>query len=431
MHTFASKVTARDREVVPQYYYRLSENTSWVQKIKIGVRGVLAFLLTEFGVIVLIVCYMLCGALAFHNIEADSWMDVATEAEKSRVNLTQQIWALTDKYNVLRPQLWRNQVTGLVMEFQEEVVLNVRRGYTGQAVGVRVWTFSSSLMYSMTIFTTIGYGNLTPCTSLGKVVTIMYALVGIPLMFIYMANIGTILASSFKYVYSKLCRCEQDPPDLPKQATLPAINIDKLSFGEEEITTSRASFCSQAFHGLIAERPSKVSSVTDFVTLQDKQWGNKNRQRKINQPKLNMKSMESVKRSENPEKEETVNVELVEDLSLVTIPITTSLLFLLSYILCGAALFSAWEGWTFLDGAYFCFTSLMTIGFGDFVPGNSYIYNVVDDMSEKEANFKLVFGSVYILLGMGILAMCINLVQEKISSQARDIAAAVVGKNND
>ena len=82
MHTFASKVTARDREVVPQYYYRLSENTSWVHKIKIGVRGVLAFLLTEVGVIVLIVCYMLCGALAFHNIEADSWMDVATEAEK-------------------------------------------------------------------------------------------------------------------------------------------------------------------------------------------------------------------------------------------------------------------------------------------------------------------------------------------------------------
>jgi hypothetical protein len=36
----------------------------------------------------------------------------------------------------------------------------------------------------------IGYGNLTPKTSLGKVVTIVYALIGIPLMFIYMANIG-------------------------------------------------------------------------------------------------------------------------------------------------------------------------------------------------------------------------------------------------
>ena len=132
--------------------------------------------------------------------------------------------------------------------------------------GTRLWTFSSSLMYSLTIFTTIGniiffskstpseafllpfllslfevfspgYGNLTTRTALGKVsplyfflkdfcktnwtfwrfdcfnplikvVTILYALVGIPLMFIYMANIGSILATSFKYTYSKMCRCD-------------------------------------------------------------------------------------------------------------------------------------------------------------------------------------------------------------------------------
>ena len=39
----------------------------------------------------------------------------------------------------------------------------------------------------------------------------------------------------------------------------------------------------------------------------------------------------------------TVKFKLVEDLSLVTIPITTCLLVLLGYILLGAALFSAWE----------------------------------------------------------------------------------------
>lgn len=80
---------------------------------------------------------------------------------------------------------------------------------------------------------------------------------------------------------------------------------------------------------------------------------------------------------------------LVEDIRLVTIPITTCLLVLLSYIAFGAILFAHWEDWSYLDGAYFCFTSLMTIGFGDFVPGNSYIYNTQPGLSVREANAKV------------------------------------------
>ena len=106
---------------------------------------------------------------------------------------------------------------------QDEVITNVRRGYVGNLPGERVWTLSSALMFSLTVFTTIGYGNLTPRTVLGKAMTILYALFGIPLMFIYMANIGTVLASSFKFLYSKVCRCEAKPVDLPASASLPAI----------------------------------------------------------------------------------------------------------------------------------------------------------------------------------------------------------------
>ena len=51
-----------------------------------------------------------------------------------------------------------------------------------------------------------GYGNLVPKTALGKILSIFYALVGIPIMLLYCATIGSILATSFKYLYTKLCR---------------------------------------------------------------------------------------------------------------------------------------------------------------------------------------------------------------------------------
>ena len=91
----------------------------------------------------------------------------------------------------------------MMFRFQEEVVENVRQGYTGNNPGVRLHDYIAKSRKPQ--FCT-GYGNLAPKTVMGKVVTILYALLGIPLMFIYMANIGSILATSFKYLYSKLCR---------------------------------------------------------------------------------------------------------------------------------------------------------------------------------------------------------------------------------
>lgn len=51
----------------------------------------------------------------------------------------------------------------------------------------------------------IGYGSVAPRTAWGKLVTILYALIGIPLMLIYLSTTGDVLARSFRRLYGKLC----------------------------------------------------------------------------------------------------------------------------------------------------------------------------------------------------------------------------------
>lgn len=50
-----------------------------------------------------------------------------------------------------------------------------------------------------------GYGHIAPKTPWGKVVTIFYAVLGIPLMLICLSNIGDIMATSFRFLYWRVC----------------------------------------------------------------------------------------------------------------------------------------------------------------------------------------------------------------------------------
>lgn len=85
--------------------------------------------------------------------------------------------------------------------------------------------------------------------------------------------------------------------------------------------------------------------------------------------------------------------------------------FIFSYICGGALLFCRWETyWTFLDASYFSFISLSTIGFGDLVPGDK-IYGRGSDFLEEVLELSFVFCSIYLMLGMALIAMCFSLMQ--------------------
>src|SRR5271156_5379891 len=95
------------------------------------------------------------------------------------------------------------------------------------------------------------------------------------------------------------------------------------------------------------------------------------------------------------------------------VPIWLCILLVLSYIVGGAFLFANWEGWKLLDSAYFCFVTLTTIGFGDYVPAQKV---------KRDVEVSIALCSIYLLFGISLLAMSFNLVQEQVISSIKNVA---------
>jgi len=101
----------------------------------------------------------------------------------------------------------------------------------------------------------------------------------------------------------------------------------------------------------------------------------------------------------------------------VHVPISLCLMILATYISGGGFLFSIWEeDWGYLEGSYFCFISLSTIGFGDLVPGSA-----VASGEGTTHHRRLIICSLYLLVGLALIAMCFNLMQEEVIHKVRNI----------
>lgn len=68
----------------------------------------------------------------------------------------------------------------------------------------------------------------------------------------------------------------------------------------------------------------------------------------------------------------------------------------------GAAVFSRYEGWSYFDSFYYCFVTLTTIGFGDYVA-------LQNDQALMNKPGYVILSLVFILFGLAVVAASINL----------------------
>lgn len=111
------------------------------------------------------------------------------------------------------------------------------------------------------------------------------------------------------------------------------------------------------------------------------------------------------------------------DTMVIIVPSTACLWVWLIYLLVGTIMFAEWENWPYLDACYFCVTSLCKIGMGDFVPGKNAA--VVGSQT------KLIINFVYLLVGMGVIAMCYSLMKEEVLLRLREFKADMIERLQD
>ncbi|XP_017024332.1 uncharacterized protein [Drosophila kikkawai] len=253
------------------------------------------------------------------------------------------------------------------------------------------WNFAKAFLYSLTVLTTIGYGNIAPRTTLGRIVTLAYAFFGIPLTLVYLSSTGSILARVAREVFSKaLCCC------LCSNCGYCCYDEKRMAEKERRMRRKRQQEELRKQQAVMQE-PYYVRDV--YHATPEKEAGGGDPPSAATVGGGGLGDIDSLSASESRGS--------MHGLSILA-PILLCFSMMIIYIVFGAAVLYRLENWPILDGIYFCFMSLSTIGFGDMLPG-----------LRRESNATTWFCSVYIMSGMTLTAMCFNVIHEEIVHRIR------------
>ena len=112
-------------------------------------------------------------------------------------------------------------------QFEATIIRQVQQGFDGRTTNSENdWNYFGAVLYAVTLISTIGknyiyiffffsfflnelffrkgYGHITTKTTQGKIATILYSAFGVPLMMLFVANIGSTMAKLFTFVFRRI-----------------------------------------------------------------------------------------------------------------------------------------------------------------------------------------------------------------------------------
>lgn len=262
---------------------------------------------------------------------------------------------------------WKDDVENLILLYDKALKQHLVEGNYDKETSK--WSFWNAMFFCGTVYTTIGYGHIVPKTTTGKALTIVYAIIGVPLFLIILADFGKLFTRVIKFLWAYVRRlyytgsCRKVRKQTKVQEVMRGIN----------------QMCD------MVRRPSHM--VTTLGVMQT----------------IDERAQTPVSTCDSP----TTLPDIAID-DEFNLPISLALAILIIYMLIGAAVYNIWEEWDFFESFYFVFISMSTIGFGDLVPDHPMF---------------MMASIIYLIFGLSLTSMCINVVQIKLSDTFRAASA--------
>uniref|UniRef100_A0A0K0E8L1 Potassium channel domain-containing protein n=1 Tax=Strongyloides stercoralis TaxID=6248 RepID=A0A0K0E8L1_STRER len=294
----------------------------------------------------IIVIYSVLGALLFIYIEKDYDLALKQESYNYHLIARDMLFHNLKQIHIENRNDRENKWKEAILEFETNINAPPPSLETS-------WTFSMAIFYVGTIYTTIGYGNIACATTTGRIVSIIYAFIGIPIFLIILNNLNEFLLKKIKMI---------------------SILFEDNIF-----------YYSMKLGLLKLEDEKKIKYYKKF-----------NNEKNTDNELIELSNV-----TDTNDTCITINVEEEEEKNVIhNPPILTGVLVTLIWIFLSAGLFCLWEDWTYGSSTYFIFISLLTIGFGDIYPVH------------RPELFCWAFGAV--IVGLSLVTVCISLCQEKI-----------------